>query len=388
MPGARNPHSRWLRAGAARHLPEFTHALNARAIMSNRVQNMKSPDDFPYCFWHPDIPDERTLVGRACAAGGYTSLYLKLDPLPDVAIAEEARDNRPSGQAIYKSIIISPIRWACALPGARPVDPVAVQLLCKPLPTDLPTVDKDILFLMAAWSGNIDRYARLRRPTMINGELPCVDRRLHRSGFDRPSMPDSILNDDSSSLNDSMPDTDLPVLDELSVLDVPDEEFASMWPKRPDVTDTWPMVMLAKEMDGTGYKDLTIVHEITIDQIGFEPECDAMPSAVERFRLNVCLADPSIRPSPSFEILDLGEIIRRFIALAVKVTLVGMDIYSVVNNPSSVVFTIFGYILSAGALTGDSKVSTAAKARRAMGERDLAKPSKTSGRAWPKSRLV
>ncbi|KAJ6179112.1 hypothetical protein N7519_009573 [Penicillium mononematosum] len=145
-------------------------------------------------------------------------------------------------------------------------------------------------------------------------------------------------------------------------------------------------------MDGTGSKDLTIVHEITIDQIGFEPEGVAIPSAVERFLLHVCLTEPSIRPSPPFEILDLGEIesigatnrlasIRRFIALAVKVTLV---CYSVVDNPSSVVFIIFGYILSAGALTDHSKVSTAAKARRAMGERDLAKPSKDFGKNMAK----
>lgn len=63
-------------------------------------------------------------------------------------------------------------------------------------------------------------------------------------------------------------------------------------------------------------------------------------------------------------------------ALAVKVTPVGIDIYFVVDNPSSVVFIIFSCIPSAGALTDDSKVSTAAKARRAMGERDLDKPSK------------
>ncbi|CAI7580006.1 unnamed protein product [Penicillium viridicatum] len=64
----------------------------------------------------PDIPAEQTLrdllegypgndlwqyqAGRACAAGGYTSLYMKLDLLPDVAIAEEARNNRTSGKAI------------------------------------------------------------------------------------------------------------------------------------------------------------------------------------------------------------------------------------------------------------------------------------------------
>ncbi|CAG8108457.1 unnamed protein product, partial [Penicillium nalgiovense] len=50
-------------------------------------------------------------------------------------------------------------------------------------PTDLLTVDKDILILMAAWSGNIDRYARLHQPTMINGELPCVVRGIYHHPF-------------------------------------------------------------------------------------------------------------------------------------------------------------------------------------------------------------
>ncbi|OQE36002.1 hypothetical protein PENCOP_c012G08868 [Penicillium coprophilum] len=456
-------------------LPEFTRALNARAIMSNRVPNMESPDDFPYCFWHPDIPTEQTLrdllerypgndllrfqVGRACAAVGYTSLYLELELLPDVAIAEEARDNRTSGQAIYESIIDSPIRWKCmddynrclhaplragahlngdtcvrsmldktlpvgdsiflvvpcpmfditedwcldaegTLPGARPVDPETVRLLCEPLPADLPTVDKDLLILMAAWSGNIDRYARLRRPTMIRGELPCIVRGIYHHPFfakwwlkQETSLQSIrqaiyarlILNNDLSWLNDKTPDTDLPVLiwfpkvahkatytelarlrpsmtpqiaracinanyqelydsldvtpdifiwraaeestnghylqqieqkamelgldqAELSVTDVSDPEFAYMWPQRPDVTDTWPMAVLTQEIYSAVSQDLTVVREITIDQIGFEPEGDTMPSVVERILLNVCLADPSIRPSAPFEMLHLGEV--------------------------------------------------------------------------------
>ncbi|KAJ6146568.1 hypothetical protein N7497_008550 [Penicillium chrysogenum] len=93
----------------------------------------------------------RYQVGRACATGGYTLLYLELGLLPDVGIAE-ARDNRTCGQAIYESIIISPTRWAST-----------VRLLCEPLSTDLPTVYKDILILMAAWSGNI------RRPCVVRG---------------------------------------------------------------------------------------------------------------------------------------------------------------------------------------------------------------------------
>ena len=41
-----------------------------------------------------------------------------------------------------------------------------------------------------------------------------------------------------------------------------------------------------------------------------EPVGDAMPSVVENILLKACLADPSIRPSPPFERLHLGEMYR------------------------------------------------------------------------------
>lgn len=44
---------------------------------------------------------------------------------------------------------------------------------------DLPTVEKDLLILMAANYGNIDRYPRLRRPAHVEGELNCVARGAH-----------------------------------------------------------------------------------------------------------------------------------------------------------------------------------------------------------------
>lgn len=200
-------------------MPDITRALNARAIMSNRIPEMKEEADFPYFFWHPELPGEETLrkllaryperlllryqVGRACAAAGYTALYGELHLLPEDSIAEEARDNRLTGQAIYQQVMGHPIRYACmddynrrlrepfiegarlngdtcvrsALdktqlfgrhshclvrrshcfditedwsiaetgmrPQARPIDPEAVRLLRAPLPADLPTKDKD-----------------------------------------------------------------------------------------------------------------------------------------------------------------------------------------------------------------------------------------------------
>lgn len=48
-------------------------------------------------------------------------------------------------------------------------------LLDSPLPFDLPTMRKNLLILVAAYDGNLDRYARLRRPgSAIFGELCCV----------------------------------------------------------------------------------------------------------------------------------------------------------------------------------------------------------------------
>jgi hypothetical protein len=180
-----------------------------------------------------------------CGSRVYRSLSRKLDLLPDVAVAEEARHSGEKGHPISKIIMAAPVRyagmddyshpvrqdvvagaflngdtsvrstldkkqsvvhrgrrgyetvnldirkpmldiaedWRVDVEGsrleARPVDPKAVELIWRPLPRDLPTVDKDLLILMAAWSGNIDRYERLRRPREIQGgDTMCRARHL------------------------------------------------------------------------------------------------------------------------------------------------------------------------------------------------------------------
>jgi len=59
----------------------------------------------------------------------------------------------------------------------------AEELLYNPLPTDLPTVHKDLSILMSAYYGNIDRYVRLRRPVSMHmpGELACVIRGIYHN---------------------------------------------------------------------------------------------------------------------------------------------------------------------------------------------------------------
>jgi hypothetical protein len=87
---------------------------------------MSSPDEMPYCVWYPGLATEDTYrelthrypalryqVGRACAVAGYTALYFELDLLPDVSIAEEARESGNDGStAIFEHIMSQPTRYA------------------------------------------------------------------------------------------------------------------------------------------------------------------------------------------------------------------------------------------------------------------------------------
>jgi hypothetical protein len=49
-------------------------------------------------------------VGRACAVAGYVDLYEKLDILPEVHIAEEARE--AGNSTIYEDLMSKPVRYA------------------------------------------------------------------------------------------------------------------------------------------------------------------------------------------------------------------------------------------------------------------------------------
>ncbi|KAM0324453.1 hypothetical protein ACHAQA_008235 [Verticillium albo-atrum] len=187
-------------------------------------------------------PELKYHVGRACAVGGYMDLYRELDLLPDTSIAEEARENgdMPGAQEIYQLIMAMPTRYkvmddytrtisASPSPGAqlnadtaviasmestqkhsayfpahwRPFnisedwgiaensvvpDPAVLgsdelELIDGPLPFDLPTMNKHLLILMAAYMGNVDRYSRLRRPSPIKAEFKCLLHGIYHSTF-------------------------------------------------------------------------------------------------------------------------------------------------------------------------------------------------------------
>lgn len=172
-------------------------------------------------------------IGQACAVTGYTTLYNKLDLLPDVSIAEEAQNNKETAgtTAIFETITSQstlyqvmddytrtvklenpPVRAylngdvavrSSLLGGnclsqdssyyvqkyfdiqednqsvAQHLEDEHVSLLYSPLPKHLPTSNKDVLINMAAWDGNIERYSRLRRPRRIPGEISAVIRGIY-----------------------------------------------------------------------------------------------------------------------------------------------------------------------------------------------------------------
>lgn len=91
--------------------------------MSDRIPEMSRSEEFPYCIWHPDVPTRETCrelvrrylqmkyhVGRVCAVAGYSDLFLELDILPEVHIAEEARDN--GSTTIFDAKMINPVKSA------------------------------------------------------------------------------------------------------------------------------------------------------------------------------------------------------------------------------------------------------------------------------------
>ncbi|CAN8106453.1 unnamed protein product [Discula destructiva] len=261
-------------------LPAFTRALNARLIMDNVVPPDMDAEDTPYCIWHPVVPEKETLralasryprmkyqIGRACAVAGedYADVYRDLRILPDVHIAEEARE--AGNKAIYESIMAEKTRYdvmndyertvretsedhllggallngdtavqrslevkqgigyldipddqsdeeeiemalimypgfktntfditedmnideyeteldPCFDYNSHQADHDIVAIISQPLPPDLPTVDKDLIVLLAAYYGDIDRYSRLRRPRFIPKELPCVVRGIYHN---------------------------------------------------------------------------------------------------------------------------------------------------------------------------------------------------------------
>ncbi|BCS26790.1 uncharacterized protein APUU_51501S [Aspergillus puulaauensis] len=187
-------------------------------------------------------PQMKYQIGRACAVAGYAGLFSELGLLPECHIAEEARESQQ--WEIYNVIMKADIRYNAMddytrtvfnqpskgylngdtavqsyldiktefeappdwddfpLVGNRrqgffditeddrideftseppPTEDDVSHFLYTPLPVDLPTMNKDVLILMAAYYGDVDRYSRLRRPRPVMSEPDCVVRGIYHN---------------------------------------------------------------------------------------------------------------------------------------------------------------------------------------------------------------
>ncbi|KFA55699.1 hypothetical protein S40293_05271 [Stachybotrys chartarum IBT 40293] len=191
--------------------------------MSNHIPDPGAhSEELPYCIWYPEVASEDTYrqlanrypqmiyqVARGCAVAGYADLYLELkDVLPEMAVAEEARDagsdaifrhimkQPPTARASHGDTCVSSMLKQMKQTFNKPADPdnpfeiifdfpgfeedttynitedyavaesvpkvtwssksLMLDLLSSPLTADLPAGNKDLLILMAAFYGDID----------------------------------------------------------------------------------------------------------------------------------------------------------------------------------------------------------------------------------------
>lgn len=158
--------------------PQFTRALNAQAIMNNRVPDMHVPDHFLYCIWHPKTPDQdtcRALLqrypqmnyqnGRVCAVAGYSNLFRELHLLPEVHIAEEARDN--DNLDLFDAIVSQPIKYAVFNDYKRTYEPDAP----RPTPLNGDTCVRSMLEIKQRYHNPPEVMSKRKRSKLLTGPL-------------------------------------------------------------------------------------------------------------------------------------------------------------------------------------------------------------------------
>lgn len=156
-------------------VPTPSH-LNADTVVYKRLhafrQGFRTPvgriegeEGDPESDDEPDSDDDNWLFSDHFTEGPYGYDPLHHNVTGDMGL--DAPDTWQQMSKFRKSIPPSP---------SRPVSQAVLDLLCNPLPADLPICDKDVLIVMAAYRGDLDRYCRLRRPYMVTNELEAIIR--------------------------------------------------------------------------------------------------------------------------------------------------------------------------------------------------------------------
>ncbi|KAJ9491242.1 hypothetical protein VN97_g1980 [Penicillium thymicola] len=158
--------------------------------MSNIIPDMQDPTTKPYCIWYPEPTSEETYRTRVSkrqyeAPTGLARRVLPPKNLPDITVDDI--DIAEDGYIGLKEKVSKVDRDVILGPGAK-IGPGDSEYLWMPLPPDLLVLDKCLPAQMAAWEGNVDRYARLMHPRRLRTETEynCILRGIyHHTSFAR-----------------------------------------------------------------------------------------------------------------------------------------------------------------------------------------------------------
>lgn len=146
--------------------------------------------------------------------------------------------------------------------------------LYTPLPQDYPTnANKDALILMAAYYGDVDRYARLRRPIYLEHEAACVLRGIYHnplfakwwsmkskvsSAFKRAILARCIMNNDLTGITEQEPPSDFDLPYQIWYPDVASwQTYEELFRRRPQMKEQIARACIVADYQGV-YEEMDV----------------------------------------------------------------------------------------------------------------------------------
>ncbi|KAF5986190.1 hypothetical protein FCOIX_1678 [Fusarium coicis] len=181
-------------------MPQVSRARNARRIMSNDIPERMTAEEQPYCICHPDMATEDTYRSIASSLPTCAIRSAELDLLPEVSIAEEARESKTDGgKLIYDEIMSFKYRYAIMGGFKR-----TVELIDHACPAYL-NGKTEVRWRLTSRQGIACRFN--------DDLLPCIEEDIHLSLEDQDldERHGTLADDEAKLLYNPLP-RDLPTV--------------------------------------------------------------------------------------------------------------------------------------------------------------------------------
>ena len=167
--------------GAQRIFERIMAAPTRYGVMNDYSRTIDMDNPKPGACLNADTQVLAMLQHRRRFAERFKTPWLYFNITEDEGINEEIHGPIPCPRTDFEADPpLSLYRSVCSISDTLTESEAA--LLDSPLPFNLPTTHKDLLILAAAYEGNVDRYARLRRPGhIIAEEVNCLVHGIYKS---------------------------------------------------------------------------------------------------------------------------------------------------------------------------------------------------------------